>query len=72
LSETAVRLEIGFEGGQILRENVSAPAADALEAALKEGREPVHVLESEDGRYLVALGRVLYLKRVTRESKVGF
>jgi hypothetical protein len=67
-----VRLEIGFEGGQVQRENVQAAEADGLEAALKEGREPVYALETEDGRYLIALGRVVYVKRHIREAKVGF
>jgi hypothetical protein len=30
------------------------------------------VLDSTDGRYTVVLGRVLYLKRYARESRVGF
>ena len=70
--ESMIRLEIGFEGGQVQRENVQATEADGLEAALKEGREPVYGLETEDGRYLIALGRVVYVKRHTREAKVGF
>jgi hypothetical protein len=71
-SDERVRIEIGFEGGQILNEHVAAAAADGLEAALREGSAPVHELAVEDGRYVIALGRVLYVKRHLREQKVGF
>ena len=30
------------------------------------------MLDSTDGRYTVALGRVVYLKRYAREARVGF
>jgi hypothetical protein len=72
MADERVRIEIGFEGGAVLGENVSSKAADAFEAALKEGREPVHELKFDDGRYLIALGRVLYVKRHSRESRIGF
>jgi hypothetical protein len=29
-------------------------------------------MEAEDGRYTVALRRVVYLKRFSREGRVGF
>jgi hypothetical protein len=69
---TMVRIEIGFEGGQILSELVAAADADGLEQALMAGREPVHAITTEDGRYLLALGRVLYVKRRAGEGRVGF
>ena len=30
------------------------------------------MLDASDGRYTVVLGRVVYMKRYARESRVGF
>ena len=67
-----VRLEIAFDGGQIMGALVSAADADALERALATGEDGSIALEASDGRYTVSLGRVVYVKRFTREGRVGF
>jgi hypothetical protein len=72
VAEERVRVEIGFDGGQIMGAYVELPAADELERALDEGRDGSLPLEAEDGRYTVALARVVYVKRFTREGRVGF
>jgi hypothetical protein len=72
MAEERVRVEIGFDGGQIMGAYVELSAADALERALDEGRDGSVALEAEDGRYTVALRRVVYLKRFSREGRVGF
>ena len=66
------RIEIGFEGSQIMSALVTAPAADDLENALANGDGGTLVLDAEDGRYTVALERVVYLKRFAREGRLGF
>ena len=38
MAEERVRIEIAFDGGQIMGANVELSAADALERALGEGR----------------------------------
>jgi hypothetical protein len=70
--DRSVRIDIGFDGGQTLSELVAADQADALEKALHDGKEPVFALSTSEGRTLVALGRVLYLKRREHGSRVGF
>ena len=50
---------------------VELAAADKLEQALDEGRGSL-ALEAEDGRYTVSLARVVYVKRFSREGRVGF
>jgi hypothetical protein len=65
-------VEIGFDGGQIMGAYVELAAADKLEQALDEGRDGSLALEAEDGRYTVSLRRVVYVKRFTREGRVGF
>jgi hypothetical protein len=65
-----VRVEIAFEGGQVLSILVTAESADRLEEAL--GGDGALPLEAEDGRYTVVLGEVVYVKRFAREARVGF
>ena len=71
-SEERIRVEIGFDGGQIMGALVSAEDADALERALASGEDGSIALESSDGRYVVHVRRVVYVKRFARESRVGF
>ena len=77
-SAERIRIEIAFDGGQIMGALVSPASADALEQALgaadvRAGAgEAALSLEAEDGRYTIALQRVVYVKRFARESRVGF
>ena len=72
MAEEQVRIEVGFEGGQILRVQVSLHDADALQRKLEAGSGGTAELELEDGRCLVVLPRVVYFRRYQRESRVGF
>jgi hypothetical protein len=67
-----VRVEIGFEGGQVIAGFVDAPSADQLERALHEDGPRVVVLETEDGPYHIVVPRVSYFRRFARASRVGF
>ena len=67
-----VRVEIGFEGGQVIGGFVDGTHADALERALHEDGPRVIVLETEDGPYHVVVPRVSYFRRFARASRVGF
>jgi len=77
-SAERVRIEIAFDGGQIMGALVSPASADALEQALGSADlragtgEAALSLDAEDGRYTIALQRVVYVKRFARESRVGF
>lgn len=68
----SVRIEIGFAGGPILAANVTPAGADALERAIAAGSQGTQVLDTDDGRIAVALSRVVYLKRLARDARVGF
>ena len=72
MAEDTVRVELAFEGGQIMSAFVTMAGADELERALAAGGEGTHALDASDGRYSVVLRRVVYLKRFARESRVGF
>ncbi len=66
-----VRLDIAFEGGQIVGGNVSAAQADGFRSALA-GDELVYDLETEEGTYVIALRKVVYVRRTSRETHIGF
>jgi hypothetical protein len=68
-----IRIELGFEGGQVMSAHVDVSAADELERALDSGpRDGAFQIEAEDGRYTLPLARIVYLKRFSREGRVGF
>lgn len=67
-----VRVEIGFEGGQVIGGFVDMAAADQLEQALHTDGPRVVVLETEDGPYHVVVPHVSYFRRFSRASRVGF
>jgi hypothetical protein len=68
-----VRIEVGFEGGQVMSALVENATADELEQALSSGQVDGAIdLEAEDGRYTLSLARIVYVKRFSREGRVGF
>ena len=67
-----VRIEIGFDSGQVMAALVVAESADRLEQALGAGEEGAFHLDVEDGRYTLVLRRIVYVKRFAREARVGF
>ena len=71
-SQEHVRIEIGFDGGQIMGALVASGSAEELERALGNGSDGTLALEADDGRYTIALRRVVYVKRFTREARLGF
>jgi hypothetical protein len=67
-----VRLEVALDGQQVLSVYVPSNAADELDKALDGSRDGSFTFEAEDGRYTLALARIVYVKRFARESRVGF
>ena len=67
-----VRLEIGFEGAQALQVYVTGAVADALDRALAGGSDEGYSFDAEDGRYTLAVRKIVFVKRFARESRVGF
>jgi hypothetical protein len=66
-----VRLEIAFEGGQTIGGTVTQDVSEAFQTALA-GNGPVFELEAAEGNFVVALGKVVYVKRSSRETQIGF
>jgi hypothetical protein len=67
-----VRVEVGFEGGQVIGGFVDSVSAEQLERALHEDGPRVVVLDTDDGPYHVVVPRVSYFRRFSRASRVGF
>ena len=70
-SNDRVRVEIAFDGNQVLSVYVPSATADDLDRALAADHESIS-FEAEDGTYTVQVQKVVYLKRLARESRVGF
>ena len=67
-----VRVEVGFDGGQVVGGFISVATADELERALHEDGPRVVVLDTDDGPYHVVVPRVAYFRRLARAGRVGF
>ena len=73
MSETErIRIEIAFDGAQVLSVLVPQQTAEDLDRALTGDHDSAYSFEADDGRYTVLLRRVVYVKRFARESRVGF
>ena len=72
MTDERVRIEIGFDGGQIAGLSISAADADKLQSSLQAGGDGVLDLETEDGRAAIVLSKVAYVRRAARDSRVGF
>lgn len=67
-----VRIEIALDGQQVLSVLVPLQTAEDLDRTLAGDHDGAWSFEAEDGRYTVALRRIVYVKRFARESRVGF
>jgi len=67
-----VRLELAFEGQQVLSVSVPVATAEELDGALAGDADGSFTFDAEDGRYTLSLRRLVYVKRFQRESRVGF
>ena len=72
MADERIRVEIGFEGGQVVGAFAEPGSVETLERALHEDGPRAVVLESEDGPVHVVVPRVAYFKRFARASRVGF
>jgi hypothetical protein len=67
-----IRIEIAFDGQQVLSIVVPLQTAEDLDRSLSGDNGSAYSLEADDGRYTISLPRVVYVKRFARESRVGF
>jgi len=64
------KINIGFDGGQVLSARVRPPALTKLREAL--GSSGWHDLTTEDGTVALALASVVYVIVADEEHRVGF
>jgi hypothetical protein len=73
MAELWSRLDVGFQGGQVLPVRVSQEAYEALRGALSdEHRGRWYELETQDSRVSLDLAQVVYVRLDTEEHQVGF
>jgi hypothetical protein len=67
------RIDIGFQGGQVLSVRVTQEAHDAFKKALSDsGSERWFELETQDSDVHIDLAQVVYVRLDTEEHRVGF
>jgi hypothetical protein len=66
----AIRVSVGFHGGQVLALRVGDEQLKALSKAL--GSAGWHEIETEDGPVRVDLAKVVYVSSEKQEPRVGF
>lgn len=66
----AQRVEIGFEGGQVIATRLSDADLKDLRARLEQGGW--HDLPTEDGTVALYLGKVAFVRVESGEHRVGF
>jgi hypothetical protein len=70
MPSSAVRISIGFQGGQVLGLRVGEEDLRSLNKAL--GTSGWHELASEEGPVRLDLAQVLYVRSESDELRVGF
>jgi hypothetical protein len=73
MADNARRIDIGFQGGQVLPCRVNQEDFDALRKALSEGSdERWHTLSTLDSEVSLDLSQVVYVRMDSDDQKVGF
>ena len=73
MAEESRRIDIGFQGGQVLPARVKQSAFDGLRRALSDERaERWFELETQDSRISIDLSQVVYVRIDTEAQRVGF
>ncbi len=65
------RVEIGFDGGQVVSVRLDTEALGELRLAVEGGRG-WHDLESEEGRFSLDLAKVVFMRGAGGSHTVGF
>jgi hypothetical protein len=73
MAEQSSRIDIGFQGGQVLPARVAQPTYDALSSALTNERsQRWFELETVDSKISIDLSQVVYVRIDTEAQRVGF
>ena len=73
MAETPRRIDIGFQGGQVLSVRVTQEVHDAFRKALSDsGSESWFELQTQDSDVHIDLSQVVYVRLDTEDHQVGF
>jgi hypothetical protein len=73
MADTPRRIDIGFQGGQVLSVRVSQDAHDAFRKALSDSAaDRWFELQTQDSDVHIDLSQVVYVRLDTDEHRVGF
>lgn len=73
MADESRRIDIGFQGGQVLPARVTQSAYDALSGALTDERsQRWFELETVDSKLSIDLSQVVYVRVDTEAQHVGF
>lgn len=64
------RIEVGFDGGQVLALRITDAELESLRAALQQGGW--HRLASDDAEVELFLDKLVFIKTAGDDQKVGF
>jgi hypothetical protein len=73
MADQTRRIDIGFQGGQVLPARVSQDTYDGVSSALRDERsERWFELETVDSKISIDLSQVVYVRIDTEAQRVGF
>jgi hypothetical protein len=73
MADTPRRIDIGFQGGQVLSVRVTPEVHDTFRKALSDsGAEGWFELHTQDSDVHIDLSQVVYVRLDTDEHRVGF
>jgi hypothetical protein len=73
MADTPRRIDIGFQGGQVLPVRVDQDVHDAFRKALSDsGSERWFELKTQDSDVHIDLSQVVYVRLDTEDHRVGF
>jgi hypothetical protein len=73
MADESRRIDIGFQGGQVLPARVKESSYGSLGGALRDERaERWFELETVDSKIVIDLSQVVYVRIDTEEQRVGF
>lgn len=73
MANAATRVDIGFQGGQVLALRITGDEYKSLRKALDDDRSSRwHEVKTQDSEVSIDLAQVLYIRLDTEDQKVGF
>ena len=71
MASDAKRIEIGFDGGQVVSVRLDESGLGALRQAVESG-DGWHDLETEEGTFALDLGKVVFVRAAGGSHSIGF